>query len=142
MGTSRPVSLELTIAPAGGGEPVPLDVSLRVAPRRGGGLEVQAIGRDLRPRRALEQRTMQAERLRTAIQLAGAAAHHINQPLTGIIGFCDLLLASEACSPEQREMVAAIRQQAERIAEIVARMRGMTQVETENYLGQVNILKL
>jgi len=47
-----------------------------------------------------KQKLLEEERLRVLMQLAGSTAHEINQPLTGLIGFCQLLHRDPSCPPQ------------------------------------------
>jgi PAS domain S-box-containing protein len=123
------------------GRRVPIDLRTNVVRRDGEVVEVQAIGRQLGARRELENRRLEAARLKTAIELASATAHNLNQPLTGIIGFVDLLLA-DCDDKEAAEALRAIQKQAARMADIVRKMKTLTSVETETYVGGERIVKL
>jgi len=65
--------------------------------------------------------------LRYVASLAAAAAHEINNPLAAVMGHTHLL--AHEVDAKARERIDAIAAAASRIAQIVARMRGVTRVE-------------
>ncbi|MFZ5892207.1 MAG: PAS domain S-box protein [Myxococcota bacterium] len=75
-------------------------------------------------------------------ELAGAAAHELNQPLTSVIGYAELLRHRLASSPEHLSALQIIIDQAERMAEIVRKVGRITKYETKNYVGDAKILDL
>lgn len=136
----RTASIELTLV-AKNGRRLPLELRTRGVTREGRIVEMQVFGRDLAARQELERRRLEGARLKTAIELAGAAAHNLNQPLAGIMGFVDLLLATPL-GADERDMLEKMRTQAVRMAETVKRMSGLTHLETEKYIGGDRIVKL
>jgi signal transduction histidine kinase len=62
---------------------------------------------------------VQTEKLVSLGQLAAGAAHEINNPLTGILGYSDLLVEDAALGDRQRAVVDKIRTLARRIKTLV-----------------------
>ena len=109
-----------TYAVARDGERIPVSVSLGML--RGSGATpdgLVAIARDLRDRRRLEQQLVQAERLSAVGGLVAGVAHELNNPLTTVLGFSELLLRSDLPGSKARD-VHYIHQAAERCKRIVA----------------------
>jgi signal transduction histidine kinase len=97
----------------------------------------------------MEQRLQQAqdqilaqERQAIVAELAGAAAHELNQPLTSVIGYAEMLARMLAHEPAALKNVQIIVSEAERMAEIVRKVGGITKYETKSYVGEARILDL
>jgi PAS domain S-box-containing protein len=114
----------------------------------------QAVGSvgiftDLRERVHMEQRLAAAqeqiraqERQAIIAELAGAAAHELNQPLTSVMGYAELLkrrLVNDATSSNAADVIF---NEAERMAEIVRKIGKITKYETKSYVGRARILDL
>lgn len=104
---------------------------------------------DLREKMRMEQRLQQAqeqllaqERQAIVAELAGAAAHELNQPLTSVRNYATLLrrllqTGTPACAAAE-----VIEGEAERMAEIVRKIGKITKYETKSYVGKQKILDL
>ena len=104
---------------------------------------------DLRDRVRVEERlahTQQkleiSEKQALIAEVAGTTAHELNQPLTSITAYCDLL--TQRLDPESSEYRAAsiISEETERMAEIVRKIGKMTRYETTAYVGDQRIIDL
>lgn len=79
------------------------------------------IFRDITERKQMERRTQLTSRLATVGEMASGIAHEINNPLTGVIGFAQLLMQRDI--PEDvRKDVEIINDGARRVAAIVNRL--------------------
>ncbi len=91
------------------------------------------VARDLLDRRAADERRMEADRLKTLLEIAGGAAHEINQPLTAILGYSemamDVLGEDHAASSYQKHIIQA----SMRISEILKRMQAIREYRTRPY---------
>jgi len=85
--------------------------------------------------RAREQAEMIAE-------LAGAAAHELNQPLTSVLGFVEILRRKARPELASTPELDALEREAERMAEIVRKVGTITRYETKDYVGSSRILDL
>lgn len=104
---------------------------------------------DLREKLRVEERLAQAqqklavtEKQALIAELAGTAAHELNQPLTSVIGYGELLQRKlTAGSPEHHASDVIVRE-AERMADIVRKIGKITRYETKSYVGAQKILDL
>jgi len=104
---------------------------------------------DLRDRIRIEQRLLQAqgqlkeEKQRSLLaELAGATAHELNQPLTSIIGYTQLIEKTAQLSEAHLRYTQTIISEAERMADIVKKVGRITHCETVSYVGSTNIVDL
>jgi PAS domain S-box-containing protein len=126
-------------------------VSLSAAHLMDGDKPVGSVGifTDLREKMRMEQRLAKAqeqliaqERQAVIAELAGAAAHELNQPLTTVVMSVELLKRKiEATSPAFA-VVEVLANEAERMAEIVRKIGKITKYETKTYVGRARILDL
>lgn len=116
-----------------------------------GGREVATVGifTDLRDRMQLERKLSDAEtRLEESeknaviVALAGTAAHELNQPLTSVMGYAELLKRKLKEDDFAYRPVDIIYREAERMAEIVRKIGKITRYETKSYIGAAQILDL
>jgi PAS domain S-box-containing protein len=80
------------------------------------------ILRDVSGQIQVERQLRQAERLASLGTLVGGVAHELNNPLSAVLGFVELMLMDER-PPAEREDLETIRREAERMAKIVADLR-------------------
>ena len=91
------------------------------------------VARDLSERRAAEDRRMETERLETMLEIAGGAAHEINQPLTAILGYAEMSLVQLGDTHPVHRNQKLIADAAVRITEIVKRMQNIKEYRTRPY---------
>lgn len=83
-------------------------------------------------RKIIEQQSalIEEERLKVLLQMAGATAHELNQPLTGLLGTVELL-RMDRNDPEKTERhLARIEEAGNRISSIVRKMQGIQIFDT------------
>jgi len=78
--------------------------------------------RDVTMEKKLEQQIIQSERLAAMGQMIGGFAHELNNPLTAILGYAELLQESEI-GESARKHIRDLHQQARRAAEIVQNLQ-------------------
>jgi PAS domain S-box-containing protein len=131
------------------GEIVP--VSMTASTIYEGDREVATVGilTDLRDRIRMEQRLLDAqqklrlsEKQALVAELAGAAAHELNQPLTSIIGYAQLIERQSAREAVHLRAVRVILSEAERMADLVKKIGKITKYETTDYVGTARMLDL
>jgi two-component system NtrC family sensor kinase len=91
-------------------------------------------------REVTEQR--RNEQMAAVAALAGTAAHELNQPLTSVLGYAELLKKRIHEDPLAIKAVRIIHEQAERMAQIVRRIGRITRYETKPYVGDTRIIDL
>jgi signal transduction histidine kinase len=70
----------------------------------------------------LQNQLLQTEKLASIGRLVAGAAHEINNPLTAIVGYSDLLSAEHTLEPHHRELAGKILQQARRTKNLVTNL--------------------
>lgn len=114
--------------------------------------EVATVGvlSDLRERLLIEERLLKtqerlawSERQALLVELAGTAAHELNQPLTSVMGYAQLLQRQLPPSySDIHEYTEVLMREAERMAEIVRKIGHITRYESKSYVGDTRILDL
>lgn len=131
------------------GEIVPVSMTASVVYE--GEREAATVGilTDLRERIRMEQRLLDAqqklqlsEKQALVAELAGAAAHELNQPLTSIMGYAQLIQRQSEKEAQHLRAVGVILSEAERMAGIVKKIGKITRYETTDYVGGAKIFDL
>ena len=86
-----------------------------------------------------QEKLIQTERQAVLAELAGTTAHELNQPLTSVIGYADLLKRRLDESDPNFRAAETIQREAARMADIVKRIGRITKYETKQYVGSARI---
>jgi PAS domain S-box-containing protein len=131
------------------GEVVPVNMTASIIYEDGREVATVGILSDLRDRIRIEQRLLRAqeklvitEKQALVAELAGAAAHELNQPLTSVMGYAELLRKKMAPDDPHWRAVDIILREAGRMADIVKKIGKITRYETKAYVGSAQILDL
>jgi PAS domain S-box-containing protein len=131
------------------GEIIPVTISAALILEHGRPVGSVGIFTDIREKLRMEARLLNAQeelrnREKQAIvaELAGAAAHELNQPLTSVIGYAELLRRHVQSNKQLHNAANVILSEAERMAEIVRKIGKITKYETKSYVGGAKILDL
>ena len=132
-----------------GGDHIPVSLSAALLYEEDEPVGSVGIFTDLREKMRMEQRLAQAqeqilaqERQAIVAELAGAAAHELNQPLTSVMGYAELLKRRLDPGTAPYSAAEIIFNEAERMAEIVRKIGKITRYETKSYVGRARILDL
>jgi signal transduction histidine kinase len=89
-----------------------------------------------------QEKLLQSERQAVLAELAGTAAHELNQPLTSVMGYAELLKRKLNESDPSFKAAETIHREASRMADIVKRIGRITKYETKQYVGNARIIDL
>ncbi|MFT3923623.1 MAG: PAS domain S-box protein [Myxococcales bacterium] len=131
------------------GNLIPISLSAAMIYEHGKPKATVGIFMDLRERLQVEERLAQvqkklevSEKQALLAELAGTAAHELNQPLTSVMGYGELLIRRLAPGTPERNAAQVIMQEAERMANLVRKIGKITRYETKSYVGEQKILDL
>jgi PAS domain S-box-containing protein len=97
-------------------------IEASVAPRLNAQGEVigfRGIFNDVTERKAIEQQVLMTSKLASIGELASGVAHELNNPLTGVIGYAQLLIDSKDVPQEVKSDLNKVYQESQRAAKIV-----------------------
>ena len=86
--------------------------------------------------------TTEKQRDLAVIELAGAAAHEINNPLSVLMARLELILEAMASDDPLQEELKQIERLTQRIADVVEKMGHVRRYQVQHYCGGANILDL
>ncbi|MCK9462746.1 MAG: GAF domain-containing protein [Proteobacteria bacterium] len=89
------------------------------------------------------ERLIESEKKSAMMEVAGAAAHELNQPLTSVmtsVAMMRRLLAGDDERP--RKLMETVEREAERMASIIRRLSKLTEYTTKSYVGTARIIDL
>jgi PAS domain S-box-containing protein len=131
------------------GEEVPVALSAAIIYEGERELATCGIFTDLRERLQIEERLAQTqekllltEKQAIVSEISGAMAHEINQPLTSVMGYAELLRRTLPDDSRATGYVDTILRETERMAELVKKIGRLTKYETTRYVGEAQILDL
>ena len=92
----------------------------------------------------LEQQksVIEEERLKVLLQMAGATAHELNQPLMALLGHIDLMERNQDNPEKLAHYMVEIKRAGERISDIVKKIQTLRHDETKPYIGETSIINL
>ena len=76
------------------------------------------------------------------VELAGAAAHELNQPLTSVMGTVEMLLLRDELDVSVGRRLNQIYNQLERMARVVQNLSELNQYRTTPYVAGTHILDI
>ena len=146
VGRDSIVRVELVAA---GGERIPVSISAALTRHVDQPTGTVGVFSDLRERLAMQhelQETQdhleQSRQKAMMAELAGAAAHELNQPLTSLLSYAELLRAEIPAGHRLDRAAGTILEETQRLADQVRRLGRITRYETRGYVGSTRILDL
>ena len=131
------------------GTRIPVQLSASLIYEHGEPSAIVLIFADLRDRIRVEERLADAqkklaftEKQGVLAELAGTAAHELNQPLTSMMAYAELLLRQSEPGSTGAKTAEVLIREAERMSEIVRKIGKITRYETTAYVGQQKIFDL
>jgi len=116
LSRSRALGLELNRKD---GSIVPVEINCSFLRKPDGQpVEILVIARDITKRKQMEEQLIVTDRLASVGELASGIAHELNNPLTGVIGFSQLLLDKDV-SDDVKLDLRIIYNEAQRAAQVV-----------------------
>ena len=93
-------------------------------------------------RKILEQQksVIEQERLKVLLQMAGATAHELNQPLAVLLGFIGLLKMDNPQPDKLARYLSEIENAGNRMANIVSQIQNIRRYEVKPYAGDTSII--
>lgn len=80
------------------------------------------IGRDITKEKEMEERAIQSEKLVALGELVAGIAHEINNPLSAVVGFSEILKDSGKLGKEEKEKIQKIYSAALRVSRIIGNL--------------------
>lgn len=93
----------------------------------------RGVIRDITDWKKMQEALRKTENTQVLIQTAGAAAHEINQPLTAIVGFTELLLMRKTLDPYTRDKLEKIYNSSKNIDDIIKKMQNIHHYAIKSY---------
>lgn len=131
------------------GSRIPVQLSASLIYEHGEPSAIVLIFADLRDRIRVEERLAEAqkklafsEKQGVLAEIAGTAAHELNQPLTSMMAYAELLLRQSEPDSGPAKAARVLIREAERMAEIVRKIGKITRYETTAYVGHQKIFDL
>jgi signal transduction histidine kinase len=117
---------------------------IRIAPiRRQGRLVARLfVLQDTTDSMQAQEDRLDSEKLKAALEMAGAVCHKLNQPIQGISGYAELLMLKMAPDDPLYAKIEAIKTQTEKMGDITNRLMGITRYRTSRYTSGETIVDI
>lgn len=129
------VPFELTLCKRNGGR-IKVEMTVRIMPDIDGQPALFCSLRDLTERLMLQAQMAHADKLAALEHVVAGVAHELNNPLTSIIGYSQLLLRDASLSPQSREDIERMFEQGQQASRIV---QGMLMFSRSSQLSRATV---
>lgn len=92
--------------------------------------------------RKTQDKLIEKEKESVVVEMAGAASHELNQPLTAILGNLELVMAKLSEDDPLTKKLNKVLNQVERMVEIVKKIGQITRYKTKRYAEDVRIVDI
>jgi PAS domain S-box-containing protein len=89
-----------------------------------------------------QRRLVESEKRSAMTELAGAAAHELNQPLTSVMTSLAYLRRLLSDHEKEQRIISTMEQESDRMASIIKRLTQITKYTTKSYVGKAKIIDL
>jgi PAS domain S-box-containing protein len=100
------------------------------------------VVRDITERKKMEEKILHQEKLSVLIEMAGATAHELNQPLTVILPTVEHALTKIASGHRLTKDLTLLQKQCLRMADLVRKISEITTYQTKPYVGALKIIDI
>jgi signal transduction histidine kinase/CheY-like chemotaxis protein len=148
METGQPYDLKLTITTAKGNEVRVHTVGSITKDEGkppvliGAFQDITESSAAMEEKKLLEKQLLQAAKLSSIGQLSAGIAHELNNPLTAVIGFTEVLIARLADAPTNLDMAKKIKKSALRMRDIIKHLRSFSRDSSDQGWVEVPIRKI
>ncbi|MDX1778270.1 MAG: PAS domain S-box protein, partial [Thermodesulfobacteriota bacterium] len=103
---------------------------------------VVEVLRDITERKKMEEQILKQEKLSVLIEMAGATAHELNQPLTVMLPMLEQALSKVSEQNSLFNDLSVIEKQCLRMADLVRKISEITTYKTKPYVGDIQIIDI
>jgi len=103
---------------------------------------VAEIEVDITERKRIEKETVEKEKLKGILEMAGAACHNINQPLSVICSYSGLLIDDVSENEKIYEDIKTIKEAIWEISDILRKLKNITRYKTTDYSSLSKIVDI
>lgn len=96
---------------------------------------------DISKAKKAEESRMEQERLKGTLEMAGAVAHELSQPLQAILGWSEIMLSQKAPQPYKRYL-ESICKQIDILKEMIGQIASITRYVKKDYPGSLSIIDI
>lgn len=107
-----------------------------------GWLAYQSVVKGIERQKRIERLNLESERLKVAMETAGAASHNLNQPLQVIVTTVEMLQEEAPDDEQYRNALRLIQQSVAQMRAVSEKLRNITRYRTTAYAGKSRILDL